>query len=221
MSKKRVLACGIMVGMLLQISAGAVSVQRVENFSFPKEQTAAQYEVSGEDTFEKGTYVGESYRVEMPKELRAVSFPNQGTVLWKTTWNDGGTTVTERLVHNYGVNYSHQFVKYLTNTWQKASSYQKTINETISWSVGGTLSIDFHEKACAALNFQKNVAYSTGVAVTIPADSTRYSKLGLSSDFVGEYFYREVLHGSTVASKTNDNFKAPVKGQQYLDVIYQ
>ena len=221
MIKKRVLACATVLGMTLQFSAGAVSLQKVEEFSFPKEQTGAQYEISGEDTFEEGTYVGESYMVDVPIVFREVSFPNQGTVLWKNTWNDSGTTVTERVVHNYGVNYSHQFVRYVTNTWQKASQYSQTINQSVSWTVGSNLGVDIHDKARLGLNLQKTVTYSSGTTVFIPADPSRYSKLGFSSDFVGEYFYYDILHGSSLVSRTNDYFKAPVKGRQFLDVIYQ
>ncbi len=211
--KKKLISLVVCMGFICSFSANAVSFQMIDESSFPKEQTGAQFEVSGEDTFESGTYVGETYKLNSPQPYRAISFPNYGTILWQTSWNDSGATVIDRLVH--------QFVRYITNVWQKTSQYQPQFNTTISWTTGSTLEYQFHARACLELGLSQTASFSVGVGTTIPANPSKYSKLGLSSDFVGENFYREILHNGVRTSIQYDSFKAPVPGQQYLDVIYQ
>lgn len=73
-------------------------------------------------------------------------------------------------------NLSHHFVGYHSGTpnWAPASSY--TISKGKNFSVGGSYSWE-------GVTLNLGFSYSFSVATTIPADASRYSRLGVFADY--------------------------------------
>lgn len=114
----------------------------------------------------------------------------------------------------------NKYQKYLTDVWAKASSYTwgKTTTTTLSFSAG--LSSDLTSKIKSTYSLTASVSKSYSVSITVPADSSRYSKLGLYGDFHRRYIKGEyVKFGKVQETKYGYSYE-PTK-DQYLKVVYQ
>jgi len=78
---------------------------------------------------------------------------------------------------------SERFVKYLTTSWTKGSSYYWTESTTVSWGITGGLTKAFAEKVSAAIGVNASYTKTYGAGVNIPCESDKDSKLALYSDF--------------------------------------
>lgn len=112
----------------------------------------------------------------------------------------------------------NEFVRYLTDSWAKASSYTWSKSQTINWQLTGSIEADVLRGVKAALGLSSSVTISFGYGTTIPADSSRLSKLGLSADFNAQLIRTEYWKG---VLDHVDNGRIMTPKETYLLVYYQ
>lgn len=115
-----------------------------------------------------------------------------------------------------------KFVKYLTEAWAKSTGYSWNSSTTVSATVSAGLGVS-GPTASSNIGVSGTVTKSYSITVNIAASSTRYSKLGLASNY-NKYRIKTAYHqdGKPVAGATwtYGDLYAPTK-DQYLIVYYQ
>lgn len=97
---------------------------------------------------------------------------------------------------------SKKFVRYLTGAWAKSTGYSwstsTTVGATISSGLGVTASV-----ASSNIGVSASVTKSYSITVNIAASSSKYSKLGLASNY-NRYYVKSAWHqnGKPVAGAT-------------------
>ena len=115
---------------------------------------------------------------------------------------------------------SKKHVRYLTPTWAKASSYTWGTTTTVTSTLSTTVGVSAKE-ASASIGVTNSVSQAWSVSISIPASSTRYSKLALLSDYnLYKIKVQEYYVGVPQPAKYADLY-SPIKGGQYLSVKYQ
>lgn len=129
---------------------------------------------SGEE--EENVELGESVKVE--GQLSEPEFTTMAAHTAVTTLS-GPTTVKK-------------FVRYLTGSWAKASSYtwskSQSASSTISSNVGVTA-----KGISNSLGVSNSVTTTYSVAITIPASNSKYSKLAFYSDYNKEVCQSKIV----------------------------
>lgn len=113
-----------------------------------------------------------------------------------------------------------RFVRHLTSSWAKASSYTWSKKQSATATISGELSASA-KVISSKIGVSNSVSTSYSVAITIPANSSRFSKLAFYSDFDRRYV--KVWHTmgwSNPFSITYGYHYAPTK-DTYLQVVYQ
>lgn len=132
----------------------------------------------------------------------------------------GTNLVVSRAMATSDANLSKVFVKYLTTSWAKASSYTWSESNSVGWSISPGATFDVADTVRVSLNLSASRTTTYGVAITIPASSTKYSKLGFASDFFKQsYLYEYIVDGNIVISE-NSYINTPTVNS-YLIVYYQ
>lgn len=114
-----------------------------------------------------------------------------------------------------------KFVRYLTGAWAKSTGYAWSATTT----VGATLSSNIGVSAASvssSIGATASVSRSYSITVNIAASSSRYSKLGLASNF-NRYYVRSGIgidSAADVKSWKYSHLYSPTR-DQYLVVYYQ
>lgn len=106
----------------------------------------------------------------------------------------------------------HKWICYhkSTPTWTKASSYTVNAGTKCSGSIAATY---------AGVTFTLSLTKTQNVTTTIPADSSRYSRLSLSGDFLVKKMTRFYHDNSGVYDQYD--YISYTKLNSYIDVTYQ
>lgn len=112
-----------------------------------------------------------------------------------------------------------RFVRYLTGSWAKANSYIWTKSLSASSTISNELGLSA-SSISNKIGVSNTVTTSYSVGITIPASSSRFSKLGFYSGYNSRYVKvdKKVL-GVTASTKYGYHY-APTK-DTYLQVVYQ
>lgn len=125
----------------------------------------------------------------------------------KVTTVSGPTKVTKK------------FVRYLTGSWAKASSYTWSKSQTASATVSADVGVSAKEIS-AKLGVAKSVTTTYSIAISIPANSKKFSKLGFYSDYNKRYVkVQRYMDGKLLSTKYTNHY-APRK-DTYLQVVYK
>ncbi|WP_350301637.1 hypothetical protein [Peribacillus frigoritolerans] len=116
------------------------------------------------------------------------------------------TTITTNTAKEKWVNYHP-----LTNAWAKASSY--TISRGKSYTISGSYSY-------GGYNVGVSVAHNTSVSTTIPANSKKYSRLGVWADITFKRFKHVVKSPTGKVINTYYSNTAYGVGAPYIKVKY-
>lgn len=73
----------------------------------------------------------------------------------------------------------YRFYAYLTDAWAKVSNYTVTQGKTVTWTHSGGLDYDYKNIVVGHYQLSKSMSSESSVGSQIPADASRYSKLGL------------------------------------------
>jgi hypothetical protein len=120
-------------------------------------------------------------------------------------------------------------VKYLTGSWAKAQSYTWSEAQTTSLTFSGNVTSEAKSIVKAQLGLAGGFTTTYSVAISVPADPTRYSKLAFASDYWQQYisYVRTVTYyttyggyGSYSEPRVHTTYQEPTENT-YLQVIYQ
>ena len=165
---------------------------------------------------------GPAYKLESkPVDPIAAMFSTyaKGDHLYENGVSVEGQVAKIKVYDNGYSKWYESFVRYLTATWSKASDYSYSEMQTASWQTEGNISVDILEEITAALGFSKSISQSFSVSVTIPADETRYSKLGLASDFYHQFFLKKTYLNGNLIDESEGSAMYPT--DMYLKVYYK
>ncbi len=128
----------------------------------------------------------------------------------------------ERLYTSKSIS-SYKFKQYMTGGWAKADNYTVTSSATVEWSHSGSL--DLSLKKAVVAHYSLNYSQSTGgsIGTSIPADPSRYSKLGLFVKYVhNDISYQTIVvrDGQTV-SESWEYGKTDNPYDYRFDPVYQ
>lgn len=115
---------------------------------------------------------------------------------------------------------AHKFVRYLTDSWAKASSYTWSKSNAVSSSVSSTVGISA-SGISSSLGISNTVTTTYTTAISVPADSSRYSKLAYYSDFNRRYLKIRTFNYQGVLYKTEYTYHYQPLSNTYLSVAYQ
>lgn len=144
---------------------------------------------------------------------------SKGDTLYSRTVEADGHVV-KQIVYDNGSSYVYdQNVQELVPAWSHASEYTWSKQVSVSRQIQGSLSGDVADSIAASLGVSKSITKSFSVSVTIPADSSRYSKLVLSADF----FQQNLRSKIYIDSKLNTDKTSTVLYPEdlYLKVVYK
>ncbi|MEU4013945.1 hypothetical protein AB0E56_01650 [Microbacterium sp. NPDC028030] len=117
---------------------------------------------------------------------------------------------------------SKKFVRYLTGAWARSTGYAWSSSTTVSASIDSSVGMSA-AGASSNIGVSASVTKSYSITVNIAASSTRYSKLGLASNF-NRYYVKSAYFqdGKQLAgsSWSYGYLYAPTK-DQFLIVYYQ
>lgn len=115
---------------------------------------------------------------------------------------------------------SKEFVKYLTDSWAMSSGYTWSNSNTAGWTYGGDATYEVNDKVRATLGLSRTRTTTYGIAITIPANSSKFSKLGFASDYFKQNFtYKLYVEGAV--SQTQSGYVKTPTVDTYLIVYYQ
>lgn len=106
----------------------------------------------------------------------------------------------------------HKWICYhwFTPSWTPASVYTLNAGMTVSGTIGASY---------GGINFNLSLSRTEGVSTTIPADSSRYSRLSLSGDFLVKKMVRFYSDNSGVYDQYN--YISYNVLNSYIDVTYR
>lgn len=117
---------------------------------------------------------------------------------------------------------SKKFVRYLTGAWAKSTGYSWGTSTTVSASIDTSLGMSA-AGASSNIGVSASVTKSYDITVNIAASSSKYSKLGLASNY-NRYYVKSAMHqnGKLVSGATwkYGYLYSPTK-DQFLVVYYQ
>lgn len=116
---------------------------------------------------------------------------------------------------------AHKFEEYLTSAWAQASQYEWSASTTTEISVTGSVNTDIIKSIVKdlTLSWSKTISYS--VAITIPADSSKYSKLALYGDYKKYYAKTERYSSTAILQETTKHYAYDPTTEHYLKVVYK
>lgn len=147
--------------------------------------------------------------------------------------NDDGTVGTECIVCGvpdsqydytakkiYGPAYVEKFDQYLTGVWAYSDGYTWGTTTTTNLSFSGSISSDIAGYIQSTFGYTKSRSRSYSVSISLPADPSKSSKLGLYGDFNRDYvYYTKSKYGSTVDSGYTYTYEPT--NDQTLKVVYR
>lgn len=140
-------------------------------------------------------------------------------ILYEKEITKQGNTLHYKATDMGTYNSKEQFVEYLTVAYGKASEYVWTEGFEVSAQIQAGIEVEVTDGITATLGASTQLVQQAGVSITIPADSSRDSRLAVCADFfVQKFHYQYWLNGKLVTNNTTAENKYPVK--IYLRVAY-
>ncbi|AXM89422.1 hypothetical protein CI793_07315 [Anoxybacillus ayderensis] len=130
-----------------------------------------------------------------------------GDATYKVTKISGPSLVTEK------------FQTYLTSAWAYSDRYVWTETTTTTLQITGGATFDITEAIKNQLNLSWSKSKSYSVAIQIPADKNKYSKLGLFGDF-NKYYVKVVKDKFGQETISYHDAYEPTS-THYLKVVYK
>ncbi|SDG32744.1 hypothetical protein SAMN04488542_1365 [Fontibacillus panacisegetis] len=143
-----------------------------------------------------------------------------GNIIWNDAGYYGSSYVVDKAISEGESIASRLFVKYLTSSWAKAASYTWGTSNSAAWTYSGSATFDIANKVKVQLGLSTTRTTTYSVAINIPADSSRFSKLGFASDYFTQYYYWTKTVDGTLVDSEHEYIRTPL-ADSYLIVYYQ
>lgn len=115
---------------------------------------------------------------------------------------------------------SKKFVKYLTGSWAYSDGYTWSKTNTTTVTGSGESGVTFAKQVAVKLGLSVSRSTAYSVAVHIPANKSKMSKLGFASDYKKYVYDYKYYKDGTLKSSSRDTYYAPQKNT-YLLVYYK
>lgn len=112
------------------------------------------------------------------------------------------------------------FVRYLTSSWAQASSYTWSQSQSVSSSVSSSVGMTAGAIS-NSLGVSNSVTTTYSVAITIPANNSRFSKLAFYSDFDERYVRVRLWNTQGILYSDKNTYHYAPRKDTYLQVVYQ
>lgn len=227
MKKKIVKIINILITAVLCLSmfSGPVYAATVKNYSMdvvePEEFT--NFNENPEPGVEAGNYLSfqtENDPVLNRSGLASARYSNGQLIYSKDIALDQSTVRKERAYYKYKIFRQRVFVKYLTGSWSKANSYSWSTSNTATWQVSSGADVTVAKAVVAKLGLSYSRTTTYGTTITLPADASKYSKLGFASDYTDTTYEHKRYNNSTLLFSKTVTIKNPEK-DTYLRVYYK
>lgn len=214
MKSKKIIACMLILGIMSILSSNVKAYENSDTILFNSKNQLIEGEVLSFKSVDDETG---TQNAGLPPSIRIRQ--TSGIIYEDSGWY-GSSYLVERTTATGDSTIRKEFVKYLTGSWAPAASYTWSKSNSTTWTFGGEGTSDISEKVRIALNLSRSRTTTYDVAINIPADSTRLSKLGFASDYFKQnYKYQKIVDG-VVTSTKNGYIKTPTK-DTYLLVYFQ
>jgi hypothetical protein len=111
-------------------------------------------------------------------------------------------------------------VRYLTGSWAKASSYTWSKAQSTSATISTDLGLSA-EGISSKLGVSKTTTTTFTIAIVIPADSSKFSKLAFYSDFDQRYVQVQGFNKDMILTSDKKGYHYAPRKDTYLQVVYQ
>lgn len=143
-----------------------------------------------------------------------------GTI-WTSTWYAGNDLkVVETAVATSDSNISKRFIKYLTGSWTKAEKYTWSKSNSASWSKSASTTAEVATAVRTSLGLSASRTTTYSISITIPASTSKYSKLGFASDYFRQNYKYTMTVGGEETQSHRGYIDTPTQNS-YLIVYYQ
>lgn len=210
--KKRVISIALTVAVMCSLSSQIFASNVIfdgEEYVYYDDYMTFQAEDTTLESIDVGTIGGEQAQLNyMPGDLVYSETGSTGAYSRCAYYRTKGLVL-------------QQFVRYLTESWAPASQYVWSKSNTASMSLSGSSSLSFAQKVVSqvGLSISRTTTYS--VAITIPADSSKLSRLGFASDFDKfTYDYKTYNAAGVCIESSMDVVNCPTS-TSYLLVYYK
>lgn len=170
-------------------------------------------------------YAGETLTFEstdnIPRIVPYAKFSKGDLVYSKVTRSELFPTTYRYEAYYYSSSkVSKKFVRYLTGSWAYSNGYTWSNTNTTSVTGSGESSLAFAKEVAGKLGLSVSRSTSYSVAVSIPADVSKMSKLGFASDYTKYVYDYKYYKDGTLKTSSRDTYYAPEK-DTYLLVYYK
>lgn len=162
---------------------------------------------------------GPAYKFDTNSTFRMVVPYAVGDVLCEESVGGGGQIVKTIIYDNGSTRWYEEFVEYLTNSWAKASEYTYGEGTSVSWQFSSDLTLSLAKKVKVKLGLSETITKTYSVAVKIPANPDRYSKLGQAADFHHQFLLKKAYLNGKLTAETEPDIMFPT--DSYLKVYYK
>lgn len=139
----------------------------------------------------------------------------------KTTRSELLGTIYRKEAYYYSSsNVTKKFVKYLTGSWAYSDGYTWSKTNTTTVTGSGESTVSFAKEVAGKLGLSISRSTSYSVAVSIPADKSKMSKLGFASDYTKYIYDYKAYKDGTLQTSSRDTYYAPQE-DTYLLVYYK
>ncbi|MGO2140230.1 MAG: hypothetical protein ACTH30_07430 [Leucobacter sp.] len=219
------------VSILSLVSGSSVAFANDDDWQYPVEATTSS---GGEVILQPGEYYEEgdiaSELAELgfetlDSELGALGPEGEASARGPATCVGCYSSSYETKTNGTRTRVYKAFVKHLTPAWAKASSYSWGRDVTVASSLSASIGPSAGAVA-GSIGVSASVTRSWNVAVSIPADKKKFSKLSFRSDFYStpvksRLVQKAVLKPTLYGQWKSATHMAPISGAQYLVVTYQ
>ncbi len=224
MKKKKFAVIGLLMALgisLLMMPCGRPvmaeesDIQSIEQSASGEKPTDAS-EVGKEKVFsskDDGTLAGGS-------DTEAESYKKGDLIYRKTLAINTGLVRVDKAYYKSKTNIKKGFVRYLTESWAKASQYVWSKSNSVEWEISGGADVSVSKAVALKMGLSRSRTTSYGISVTIPAVKNKYSKLGFASDYTKFVYTHKRYMNDKLQFKKNTTLKTP-KANSYLIVYYK
>lgn len=108
----------------------------------------------------------------------------------------------------------------MTGSWAYSDGYTWSKTNTTSVTGSGESTVEFAKQVAGKLGLSVSRSTSYSVAVSIPANKSKMSKLGFASDYTKYVYDYKQYKDTTLITSSRDTYYAPEK-DTYLLVYYK
>lgn len=158
--------------------------------------------------------------VDLNPSMAMAASPSPGDLIGREYSGGAGLSYTSLYYKSHSL-VTARFVKYLTASWATSDHYVWTETNTVSYVLNDTITANLAQQVIRALGLSISRTTSYSVAIYIPADASRLSKLYFASDFTQVYYDKYYTYLTNPESYLGEGSLLAPEEDTYLLVEYK